>query len=258
MEKAQREAKVFTSWLNPSEVHERAMRRFIEIALAPDNAAFRADFLAFQRRVATYGICNSLAQLAIKIGGPGVPDFYQGTEIWDFSLVDPDNRRPVDYEYRRSLLDGLDEALRERDPAAVAAELIASPCDDRLKLYTTSALLRFRRAHLALFQLGAYDPLPIGGSRREHIFAFARSRGIRSAVLAVPRLPATLLSGSNALPLGEPVWGDTTIDAPPAGPASYRHVLTGDTICARQIDGRRAFRAADVFATFPIAMLEPR
>jgi (1->4)-alpha-D-glucan 1-alpha-D-glucosylmutase len=258
MHKAMREAKVFTSWLNPSDVHEKAMTRFVETALAPDNEAFRSDFLALERRVAQCGVYNSLSQLAIKIGAPGVPDFYQGTELWDFSLVDPDNRRPVDYARRRELLGQLDEAVHSRGEAGVAEELAARPMDDRMKLYTSSTLLRFRRARLDIFQRGNYEALPVSGARQEHVFAFARTHGTQSVLVAVPRLPATLLPDANVPLLGEQVWGDTTIDAPAQSPASYRHVLTGATVCAREAGERRVFRAADVFAAFPVAFLESR
>jgi len=142
MHKAMREAKVFTSWLNPSERHERAMARFIDTALAPDHRAFRDELLPFCRRVARYGIYNSLAQLALKIGAPGVPDFYQGTETWTFTLVDPDNRRPVDYARRRALLEALDAALAAEGAGTLVDRLMADPADDGLKLYVTSALLR--------------------------------------------------------------------------------------------------------------------
>src|SRR5207249_1338953 len=136
--KAMRESKIVTSWINPSEAHEQAMQRFVEMALSPDHAAFREDFLQFQSRVAQYGICNSLAQLAIKIGAPGVPDFYQGTEIWNFALLDPDNRGLVDYGRRRALLAELDADITHRGRAAVATSLMANPRDDRVKLYTSS------------------------------------------------------------------------------------------------------------------------
>ena len=96
MLKAVKEAKVYTSWLNPSERHEAAMTRFVEAVLAPSNRAFLDDFIEFDRRIAQLGLYNSLSQLLVKLTAPGVPDFYQGTELWDFSLVDPDNRRPVD------------------------------------------------------------------------------------------------------------------------------------------------------------------
>jgi (1->4)-alpha-D-glucan 1-alpha-D-glucosylmutase len=256
--KAMREAKVFTSWLNPSDAHERAMTRFVETALARDNEAFRSDFLTLAPRVAACGIYNSLSQLAVKIGAPGVPDFYQGTDVWDFSLVDPDNRRPVDYERRRALLRELDAAVEQRGPAAVAEELTSNPLDDRMKLYTTSGLLRFRRSHLELFQQGAYQALEARGARREHVFAFARTDGRTSVIVAVPRLPATLLAGADRAPVGEQIWEDTTIDAPTDAPASYRHVLTGATCCACETDGGPALRAADVFAGFPVAFLEAR
>ena len=256
MQKAMREAKVFTSWLNPSDVHERAMTRFVETAL--DNETFRSDFLAFQQRVAQCGLYNSLSQTAVKIGAPGVPDFYRGTETWDFSLVDPDNRRPVDYGRLRSLLENLDAAVRDRGRAAVAEELTSNPRDDRMKLYTSSTLLRFRRCRLDLFQRGAYHALSIGGDRSEHVFAFARVHDRYSVVVAVPRLTATLLHDADRAPIGEHVWGNTMIDAPAGGQTSYRHVLTGNSVDARDVDGRRAFRAADVFAGFPVAFLEPR
>ncbi|MBI3050707.1 MAG: hypothetical protein HYY76_20650 [Acidobacteria bacterium] len=256
MHKAMREAKMFTNWITPSERHEQAMTRFIETVLAPDNRAFRDDFLQFERRVARYGIYNSLAQLALKIGAPGVPDFYQGTEIWDFSLVDPDNRRPVDYARRGELLQELETTVALDGPAATAARLMANPGDDRLKLYTTSTLLRFRRGRLAIFQRGGYDPLRSEGARREHVFAFARAHGAQLVVIAVPRLVATLVPDADVPPLGERVWGDTSIELRPGGPAAYRHALTGDCVRAREDGGRVRVAAAEVFAQFPVAFLE--
>jgi (1->4)-alpha-D-glucan 1-alpha-D-glucosylmutase len=135
---------------------------------------------------------------------------------------------------------------------------MANPREDRVKLYASSALLRFRRSRLDLFQRGDYRALASAGARREHVFAFARTHGTRTVAVAVPRLIATLLADRDSLPIGEHVWGDTTFDAPAGGPASYRHVLTGATICAREGDKGRQFRAAEVFAGFPIAFLESR
>ena len=257
MHKAMREAKVYTSWINPSERHEEAMTRFVEAVLAPDNRPFRQDFLALHRLVARYGIYNSLAQLTLKIGAPGVPDFYQGTELWDFSLVDPDNRRPVDYERRRRLLGALDAALRQEGPAAVAAEIAANG-DDRLKLYATTSLLRFRREHRDIFEAGAYQPLPVTGTRADHVFAFARVAGPHHVIVAVPRLVAGLAPDADVPPYGERVWGDTMLEIGALPPASgYHHALTGACI-PMPVDGTRAVRAADVFAAFPVAMLRAR
>jgi (1->4)-alpha-D-glucan 1-alpha-D-glucosylmutase len=244
MLKTMREAKVFTSWLNPSEPHENAMGRFVEMVLSPDNGAFRRDFSELASRVARYGVYNSLAQLAIKIGAPGVPDFYQGTELWDFSLVDPDNRRPVDYEKRRQMLDTLGEP----------SELLAHPEDDRLKLFATATLLRARRAAHDVFRCGGYEPLAAHGRGREHVFAFARVLGERHAIVAVPRLVATLKPDGDA-PLGG-VWGDTRIRVPDSAPRCYRQAFTGACATVIEENGGRWLRAADAFADFPIALLE--
>jgi len=252
MLKTMREAKVFTSWLNPSEPHEQAMGRFVEMVLSPSNIAFRRDFVEFASRVARHGVYNSLAQLAIKIGAPGVPDFYQGTELWDFSLVDPDNRRPVDYTRRRELLDAL-PAPDGSEPSLVS-ELLAHPEDDRLKLFASATMLRARRAAHDVFRCGSYEPLAVEGSAREHVFAFARVLGQRQAIVAVPRLVATLRPDGDA-PIGD-TWRDTRIAVPDTAPRCYRQAFTG--ACANVIEdgGRRWIRAADAFAHFPIAFLE--
>jgi (1->4)-alpha-D-glucan 1-alpha-D-glucosylmutase len=265
MHKAMREAKVFTSWINPSEAHERAIERFIETALAPDNVTFRRDFLDFQRRVAAYGAYNSLAQVAIKIGAPGVPDLYQGTELWDFSLVDPDNRRPVDYARRRELLAELDDRVRTfdasagqsgaADRAAWAAGLASTPHDDRLKLFTTMTLLRYRRAHQDLFRDGGYEAFTSDGARREHLFGFSRAHASERVLVIVPRLVGTLLPDAEVPPLGERVWGDTRLLLPPDAPTTYRNVLSGQCIAARS-DERPYLPAAEIFGYFPVAFLE--
>jgi (1->4)-alpha-D-glucan 1-alpha-D-glucosylmutase len=254
MHKAMREAKVYTSWINPSERHEQAMTRFVEAVLATDNRAFRQDFSKLHRLIARYGIYNSLSQLAIKIGAPGVPDFYQGTELWDFSLVDPDNRRPVDYERRRRLLAELEGWCRQEGRGAVAARLIATD-EDHVKLFATSTLLRFRGEHRDLFDAGGYRPLEPRGTRGEHLFAFARTSVSRHAIVAVPRLVASLTPEPDVPPVGERVWGDTALDLSGL-PASvhYRDALT-DRCLAVQHDGAPLLRAADVFAQFPVALL---
>jgi (1->4)-alpha-D-glucan 1-alpha-D-glucosylmutase len=258
MHKAMREAKVYTSWINPSERHEQAMTRFVEAVLAPDNRPFRQDFLELHRLVARYGIYNSLSQVVLKIGAPGVPDFYQGTELWDFSLVDPDNRRPVDYERRRRLLGELDAADREAGGQALAARLLADG-DDRLKLYTTTTLLRFRREHREIFESGDYLPIPIVGARADHVFAFARVAGARHVIVAMPRLVASLAPDADVPPLGERIWGDTVLDVTALPAASgYHQAMIDACITPHRQDGARVVRAADVFAAFPVGMLLAR
>jgi (1->4)-alpha-D-glucan 1-alpha-D-glucosylmutase len=233
------------------------MTRFVESVLAPENTAFREDFVPSVERVARIGAYNSLAQLALKVGAPGVPDFYQGTEIWDFSLVDPDNRRPVDYARRRALLREIDALVGSKGPAALADAVMATPLDDRLKLYVTSSLLRFRRSRLAIFRCGQYHPVTVTGARREHVFAFSRTLDAGQVLVVVPRMVATLLPEAGAVPLGERIWGDTRLEVPADGPAAYRHVLTNDRIEARHEEGRATLAVSDVFARFPVAFLEP-
>jgi (1->4)-alpha-D-glucan 1-alpha-D-glucosylmutase len=252
MLKTMREAKAFTSWLNPSEPHENAMARFVRRVLSPANAAFRADFGEFARRVARFGIFNSLAQLAIKIGAPGVPDFYQGTELWDFSLVDPDNRRPVDYRMRRELLEALDVPSDRR--ASLASELLHHPEDNRMKLFATTTMLRARRAAHDVFRCGSYEPLTVEGSARQHLFAFGRVLGDRHLLVGVPRLVATL-SRDGHPPIGD-LWGDTRLSVPGQAPRCYRQIFTGACTAVIERDGRKWIRAAEVFAQFPIAFLE--
>ena len=206
--------------------------------------------------MACYGIYNSLAQVAIKIGAAGVPDFYQGTELWGFSPVDPDNRRAVDHARRCRLLREIDAAVDEEGTAAVTMRLMADPCDDRVKLFATSRLLRFRRDHLGAFQRGGYHPLRVHGARREHVFAFARGEGDSQIVVAVPRLIATLLPEADVPPLGERVWGDTHIELPADSPRVYRDGLTRDGIGSEAAGDHRRLAAADIFSRFPIASLE--
>jgi len=256
MLKAMREAKVFTSWLNPSDVHEQAMRHFVETILAAENTTFLDDFTDFQQRIAQLGIYNALAQVALKIGAPGVPDFYQGSELWDFSLVDPDNRRPVDYARRRALLEELDARVKAEGIGTVAAALMSRPADDRLKLFTTMTMMRFRQARRDLFDRGAYTPVAVTGGRQAHVFAFSRGYSGREAIVAVPRLLSPLLPDVSDLPLGERVWGDTVLALPTAAAAHYRNALTDRSVPLQHDGDRVSVRAADLFETFPVALLE--
>jgi (1->4)-alpha-D-glucan 1-alpha-D-glucosylmutase len=257
MQKAMREAKVYTSWLNPSTEHEEAMTRFVEGILDPSNADFRDDFTAFQRTIARQALFTSLSQLTIKACAPGVPDFYQGTELWDFSLVDPDNRRPVDYTRRMTLLQELESDVAQHGGAAVTARLVAAPEDDRLKLYTTMMLLRLRSRRRDVFDTGDYAALAVEGSRREHVFAFKRTAGTTHLLVVVPRLVAGLSPDGDA-PLGEKAWGDTRVLLPAlaGGATVYRHALTGEQFAASSQKGGVSLVLAEVFAAFPVAVLE--
>ena len=174
MVKAIREAKVNTSWLNPNTNYDEAVRAFVAAILedTPGNR-FLADFRSLHATVAHFGAFNALSQTLLKLTSPGVPDIYQGSEIWDFSLVDPDNRRPVDYDLRAWWLGELVNPPGSR--ADLARALVDSKADGRIKLYLTHRALRFRRDHAELFRAGSYVPLEATGDAGEHIVAFARA-----------------------------------------------------------------------------------
>jgi (1->4)-alpha-D-glucan 1-alpha-D-glucosylmutase len=253
--KAVREAKTHTSWINPSARYDEAIARFAEAVLDPARApAFLDDLTGFQARVAHWGAINSLAQTLIKITAPGVPDFYQGTELWDLSLVDPDNRRPVDWARRRRLLAELDEAAAAApDRAQLAGELFKHKDDGRVKLYLIREALALRRARASLFASAAYRPLETRGALAERVCAFARADGGDAVLTVVPRLLAGL--GADAPPLGAEFWRDTTLDVPPALGRHFVNVLTGEPVRVPPSDGPGGVPLAEIFAHFPVALL---
>jgi (1->4)-alpha-D-glucan 1-alpha-D-glucosylmutase len=259
MQKAMHEAKVHTSWINPNPVYDDGVRRFIAGILDPArNAAFLAELQEFVRRVSHYGLLNSLSQTLLKIASPGVPDTYQGTELWDFSLVDPDNRRPIDYGLRRRLLDELKVQAGEAgsDLAEFARRLALEKEDGRVKLYVTWRALQARREHHGLFTRGEYLPADVIGERREHICAFVRRQNGVVAVAAAPRLMTHLVPNMGELPLGGAVWQDTRLLLPGTEPGRrLRNMLTGEELVAGEHEGLAALMAADVFASVPVALL---
>jgi (1->4)-alpha-D-glucan 1-alpha-D-glucosylmutase len=259
--KVAREAKVHTSWINPNPAYEAALAAFVTALLEPSpQNAFLADFVAFQRVVARLGMYNGLSQVLLKLACPGVPDFYQGTEIWELSLVDPDNRRAVDYRLRARLLAEL--AQRFGRKGAVAADearaLLDTLPDGRAKLFLISRLLALRRDEEALFRDGDYVPLDVRGERAAHLCAFARRAGGRSAVVLVPRLYAALAAAGNGVPLGASAWGDTVVDlAPLPAVVAWRQPLTGERVAAQPTADGVALRVADALRSFPGAVLGP-
>ncbi|HVW01862.1 MAG TPA: malto-oligosyltrehalose synthase [Planctomycetaceae bacterium] len=258
MTKAVREAKVSSSWINPNAAYEQTLSEFIAQVLDPEtSAAFLDDFVPFAQRVAEAGIWNSLSQTVLKLCSPGVPDIYQGAELWDFSLVDPDNRRPVDYAKRTQLLAELDEQFGRDGPAACAQRVLADRHDGRIKLYVTSTLLRHRGAHRELCSRGAYVPLEAIGERRENLCAFARQLDGQGLVVAVPRLSVGLTEGTG-IPIGPEIWGDTWLLVPTAvaGPR-FRNLFTGEILAGEDRGMGVGLAAAEVFREFPVAVFEP-
>ncbi len=260
MLKAIKEAEVHTSWINPDADYEAATRDFVTQVLTDDpDDPFRQDFALLQRRVAFYGQVNGLSQVLLKLTSPGVPDIYQGQEVWDFSLVDPDNRRPVDYDRRRALLADLRRRLDDpgTDRAALCRELLEHSPDGRVKLFVTHRTLAYRREHPQLFDQGGYRALRSIGRRRRHVCAFVRSREEEALVVVVPRLAVRLTNGAEVWPLGRPVWRDTWLVLPrqPVG-RRFRDVFTGAELAVEEGDGIAGLPLAEVCRDFPVALLE--
>ena len=263
MLKAAKEAKIYTSWLNPGEEYEKAVSRFVERALQPSpRNRFLKEFAPFAASVAYFGQFNSLAQTLLKLTSPGVPDIYQGNELWDFSLVDPDNRRPVDYARRAALLKEVRAAERRKGSGRVrfARELMEQWPDGRSKLHVTQRTLTFRRDHEMLFTYGSYVPLDVVGERAQHVCAYLRQDEAGDQVIVVvPRLVATLVERELHPPVGEEVWGDTAILLPAdhARP-SYTNLFTGERVTVLPHGKSEALHLDDVLANFPVALLAPQ
>jgi (1->4)-alpha-D-glucan 1-alpha-D-glucosylmutase len=259
MNKAVKEAKEHTSWISPDNEYEDSVRHFIARVLDRSNAnAFLDDLLPFVEWVAQYGIYNSLAQLLIKMTAPGVPDCYQGTELWDLSLVDPDNRRRVDFAERIRLLDELDKAsATEATRVAMVQELVARRTDGRIKLFLTATCLRYRRAHPVLFRDGDYVKLECLGSKNKHLFAFARLHGEGMVLTIIPRFPTRLVADPRTPPLGDGVWGDTWVSVPAWREGTrFRDILTGESTSTMAQDERQVLPVAQILRHCPVACLE--
>ena len=257
MIKALREAKVNSSWINPDPVYEEGVISFIDTVLA-DSASnpFLADFIPFCRLISHCGLFSSLSQTLLKIVSPGIPDFYQGCELWDFSLVDPDNRRPVDYSKRMQNLEWLKAREAETGAKELFGELLENCADGRIKQYLIYRMLGYRNENQELFQNGEYIPLEGQGALSGHICAFARRLGEKCVVAVAPRFFATVAPEPGKLPLGERAWLSTVLILPEGESTQYRNVLTDEKLEASEHEGLFRIPLARIFESAPVALLE--
>src|SRR5213596_1150794 len=240
MAKALHEAKINTSWIQPNEDWDAAMRDFVAKILDPSpRNKFIPAFLPVAKEIARLGAINSLTQTLLKLTSPGVPDIYQGNEIWDYSLVDPDNRRPVDYQLRQRMLDGLATARPD--------ELMPTWPDGRIKMFLTQRLLRFRRQHADLFQRGEYLPVRASGTFAECCVSFTRQLGHNWIVVVASRLSSRV----GFPPIGE-AWKDTAIEFPETLLLENAHDLF--TCHAPRLHGRQ-MKLADALSSLPFAVI---
>src|SRR6184192_1462776 len=240
MAKSLHEAKINTSWIQPNEEWDGAMREFVARILDPSpRNKFLPIFLPVAQEIARLGAINSLTQILLKLTSPGVPDIYQGNEIWDYSLVDPDNRRPVDYNLRRQMLDML--------PTATPDELMQAWPDGRIKLFLTQRVLRFRREQADLFQSGDYLPLKTNGTCAECCISFARRLGDQWIVVIAPRLSSRI----GFPPIAER-WKDTMLEFPETLSLEHAHNLF---TCRKLHHEGRVVAVADTLSILPFAVM---
>ena len=248
MLKAVREAKVHTSWLTPNQSYEEALTAFVEGILGRSGGPkFLPAFRPFQQRVAAVGMVNSLAQVALKSASPGVPDFYQGTDLWDLSLVDPDNRRPIDFERRERLLDSLTGDFED---------MLTNWQDGRIKLAVTTGALHLRRELPHVFVGGDYVPLTVETSVPGHAVAFARMSGTDAVIAVAPRLCGRMVNERGGVPLGGDAWKTSRVMLPePLRGRTYRHVFTGADIRPVATSDSGWIFLGQAFDRLPVALL---
>jgi (1->4)-alpha-D-glucan 1-alpha-D-glucosylmutase len=259
MVKSAKEAKLHTSWLTPNQEYEDAIVKFVERVLSgAGGAKFLPTFRLLSARVAQIGMMNALAQVVLKIGSPGVPDFYQGSELWDLTLVDPDNRRKVDFDLRARMLTEVEQilSLPAADRIAAVAGLVNDWADGRVKLLVTTVGLRLRREWPDVFLSGRYMPLVTGVTVNGDVAAFARIRDDQCVIIAAPRLSARLVSVDQPLPLGGNSWKTSRIMLPPelAG-RRFRHEITGAEIVPTSAADETWIFAGQAFETISVAIL---
>jgi (1->4)-alpha-D-glucan 1-alpha-D-glucosylmutase len=258
MLKATKEAKTHTTWTEPNSAYEEAARHFVEsLLLDIEPNLFLEDFRPLQRKTAFFGRFNSLSQVLLKMTAPGVADFYQGTELWDLNLVDPDNRRPVDFAGRQALLHRLKARLDEKRPdlRPVLTELLQRPETGEIKLYVIWQILNFRHQHRDLFDRGEYIPLSATGAKKEHLCAFARRWEGDLVVVVAPRLILRLVNGLERPPTGKEIWVDTSVSIPNTDLGQqYRNILTGEILAVA--DPTKGLPLGAVLDCSPVALLQ--
>jgi (1->4)-alpha-D-glucan 1-alpha-D-glucosylmutase len=254
MVKVVREAKVRSTWTDPDESFEQALRANVEALLASDRSPrFLDDLERFVARIARAGLWNALGRTVLHLASPGVPDLYQGDELWSFALVDPDNRRPVSFEHRRLLLEdveggtGGDLETRTR----FLTDLVAHPEDGRLKLHVVRAALAARTQRPAAFRSRDYTPLEAAGRSAGRVVAFGRGEGMERLVVVAPRfLAGHGLNGGT--PTDPALWDGTDLPVPAGWPSRWTCALSGRSLHSQP---GRGLRAADLFGILPVALL---
>ncbi|MBI2469714.1 MAG: hypothetical protein HYV59_00515 [Planctomycetes bacterium] len=200
---------------------------------------------------------NSLSQALLKITSPGIPDFYQGTDLWDFCLVDPDNRRLVDYGLRIKMLEELKKREQEMSELELAGELVRNMEDGRIKLYLTYKILNYRKNNRTLFENVEYSPLEVKGDKTNNVCSFLRKLGDSVVLVVVPRFSTNLMQLPERLPFGKDVWKDSHVVIPfEETGISYRNIFTGENVNTVRQNDLTVLYLSETFANFPVALME--
>jgi (1->4)-alpha-D-glucan 1-alpha-D-glucosylmutase len=249
--KATREAMVRTRWTRPNQKYEEALQRFVARILSPAADDFLQDFRAFQKKVAYCGMVNSLSQVLMEIAAPGVPDFYQGSELWDLRLVDPDNRGAVDFARRMDLLRQIEQAQAAGSEKLIP-ELVEHWHDGRIMLYLLQRGIRFRGEHAPLFQDGTFEPVDSAGDCPEHVVAFLRRHHEEQVLIVVPRWLSQL---PESAPGRLADWKDTEILLPSHSPRQWRSIITGQNVAVQNEADSQRVAVGTLLQHFPVAFL---
>jgi (1->4)-alpha-D-glucan 1-alpha-D-glucosylmutase len=251
IKKSIKEAKLQTSWINPNTEYENDVHTFIQNILNPENQ-FLSDFKSFVKKISSAGVLNSLSQVLIKLTSPGMPDIYQGNELWDFSLVDPDNRKPVDFLTRTHLMSMLEE---EPNPT-LTTKLMQNFEDGRIKLYTTMRTLQARRSNVEIFTSGDYLPLMAKGLRENNIIAYARKQKNKLFIVIAGRFFSTLMADESPI-IPSQIWEGTALQIPiEYEENTFTDLFTGRKLCPRKNGDSVYLDMEEVFSHLTIAFLE--
>lgn len=257
MIKAVREAKRYTSWIDPNEDYEQAVSTFVCRCLDTSvNPLFLRDFVEFERRIRTPGLFNALAQALLQLTSPGVPDIYQGHELWQFTLVDPDNRDPLDFNRCNPAMERIESMIANaaQDRAALLRALSATMEDGLIKLFVVTQTLRFRQHHAALFQSGDYLKINVQGKGADHLLAFARKDQSDFVIVIVPRLMAVFYLDRQDLSRSE-IWRETWLELPASSPTDYRELFGQCRSTALPAENQLQLSLPSSFEIFPFAVL---
>jgi (1->4)-alpha-D-glucan 1-alpha-D-glucosylmutase len=241
--KAVREAKVHTAWIKPDENYEGAFTSFVESILT-QGSEFLNDLKPFQKKINHYGVLNSLSQTIIKLLTPGVPDIYQGSELWNLSMVDPDNRRPVDYDLRDKML-GEIKSIKMNEKIPHLKKMLENPSNGMIKLFFTYELLKERNRNTQLYEAGSYTPLEINGKMHNNLFGFTRERNGDCTIVLTGRFFTEIFPYENQY--DNEIWKDSSVNLPNK---KFRNILTDEII-----EGSEIVRIDHILSTFPFAVL---